>query len=87
MNKVWSYPKLTAVAAISAIGLLLCKFVLRSVTPSTPIIKGDELEDTVLWFIMLVVVFALYRSNIIRSNAISEIRREDSDDSSNQISK
>ena len=77
MIKVWSYPKLIAVAGLSALGVLACKFALRAITPTTPVIKGDELEDTVLWFIMLVIVFALYRSNIVRANAISEIQNKE----------
>ena len=75
MYKLWSYPKIVVVAVLLAIGLLVAKLLLRSMTGST-FFRGDEVEDTVLWFILLVVTFTLQRSWKARGNAKSEIEDE-----------
>ena len=82
MNKLWSYPKIVLVSALLAIGLLASKLLLRLVTRPEAIIRGDEFEDTILWFALCVVVFAIQRSSLARANAMTEIREGDANEES-----
>ena len=74
MNKSWSYPKIIGVSLLVAIGMLLLKFLLRSITGST-FIRGDEFQDTLIWFAGLVVILTLQRGALIRREAIAETDR------------
>ena len=77
MNELWSYPKIILVAALLAVGLLATKLLLRLVTRPEAIFRGDEFEDTLIWFVLFVVLFALSRSALARAIAMAEIHGND----------
>ena len=52
------------VAAVVALSMLGAKFLLRLFTRPEAIVRGDEVQDTVLWFVMIAVVLVLGRSAI-----------------------
>ena len=81
MKFLRSYPQLIVTAALVAIGMLIAKLLLRSVTGST-FLRGDELQDTTIWFVGLVVVFLLLRSSQVRNHTVAEINRTDDSDTS-----
>ena len=81
MKFLRSYPQLIVTAALVAIGMLVAKLLLRSVTGST-FLRGDELQDTTIWFVGLVVVFLLLRSSQVRNHTVAEINRTDDSDTS-----
>ena len=79
VSKTWSYPTIVGVAAVVALAMLGGKFLIRIFTRSEAIVRGDEVQDTALWFVMIVVVLLLGRSALIRNNAIAEIHGNDDD--------
>ena len=79
VSKTWSYPTIVGVAAVVALAMLGGKFLIRIFTRPEAIVRGDEVQDTALWFVMIVVVLLLGRSALIRNNAIAEIHGNDDD--------
>ena len=67
------------VAAVVALAMLGAKFLLRLFTRPEAIVRGDEVQDTALWFVMIAVVLVLGRSAIVRNNATAEIHGNDED--------
>ena len=60
-RRIRSWPEIVAIAFALSIGLLLTKFLFRPILFGSPVIKGDEVEDTILWFAFMIIALVLER--------------------------
>ena len=76
MRRVKSWAEIVGIAFVYALGLLLLKFLVRPLLFGSPAIKGDEVEDSVLWFVLVIVVLALERAAAKPWNVKQQINQD-----------